>query len=101
MSPTPQTMWSSDNALTVTLAYTFTRDPSSQPEELPAEELPPVELPPVEVPPEEVPPGFTLPELFPAEGPPVPPGVVPVPEFVPADGPWVPPELFPAGPESL
>ena len=40
MSPTPQTMWSSDNALTVTLAYTFTRDPSSQPEELPPEELP-------------------------------------------------------------
>ena len=95
MSPTPQTMWSSDNALTVTLAYTFTRDPSSQPEELPAEELPPVELPPVEMPPEELPPV----EMPPVEVPPeeVPPVEMPPVELPPEEAPPVelPPEEAP------
>ncbi len=92
MSPTPQTMWSSDNALTVTLAYTFTRDPSSQPEELPAEELPPVELPPVEMPPEELPPV----EMPPVEVPPeeVPPVEIPPEELPPEEA---PPEEIPPG----
>ena len=90
MSPTPQTMWSSDNALTVTLAYTFTRDPSSQPEELPAEELPPEELPPEEMPPVEMPPE----ELPPVELPPeeVPPVEVPPVEMPPVE---MPPEEAP------
>ena len=90
MSPTPQTMWSSDNALTVTLAYTFTRDPSSQPEELPAEELPPVELPPAELPPVEVPPEEVPPEEVPPEE--LPPVEVPPVEIPPEE---VPPEEAP------
>ena len=95
MSPTPQTMWSSDNALTVTLAYTFTRDPSSQPEELPPVELPPVELPPEELPPVELPPV----ELPPEELPPVemPPEEMPPVELPPEEAPPVelPPEEAP------
>ena len=100
MSPTPQTMWSSDNALTVTLAYTFTRDPSSQPEELPAEELPPVELPPVEMPPEELPPVEVPPEEVPPEEVPpveVPPEEIPPEELPPEEAPpeEIPPEEAP------
>ena len=100
MSPTPQTMWSSDNALTVTLAYTFTRDPSSQPEELPPEEMPPVEMPPVEMPPEELPPVEMPPEeLPPEELPPVelPPVEMPPEEMPPEEAPPVemPPEELP------
>ena len=95
MSPTPQTMWSSDNALTVTLAYTFTRDPSSQPEELPAEELPPVEVPPVEVPPVEIPPEELPPEELPPEE--LPPVEIPPEELPPEEAPPVeiPPEEAP------
>ena len=33
MTPYPQNMWSSDNALTVTISYTFARDPASIPAE--------------------------------------------------------------------
>ncbi len=33
MSPYPQSMWGDENALTVTISYTFTRDPSSVPAE--------------------------------------------------------------------
>ncbi len=90
MSPTPQTMWSSDNALTVTLAYTFTRDPSSQPEELPPEEMPPVEMPPVEMPPEELPPVEMPPEELPPEE--LPPVEMPPEEMPPVE---MPPEEMP------
>ena len=97
MSPTPQTMWSSDNALTVTLAYTFTRDPSSQPEELPPEEMPPVEMPPVEMPPEELPPVEMPPEELPPEE--LPPVEMPPEELPPEETPpeEAPPEDSGAG----
>ena len=102
MSPTPQTMWSSDNALTVTLAYTFTRDPSSQPEELPPVELPPVEMPPVELPPVEMPPEEVPPEeVPPVEMPPeeMPPEEAPPVEMPPEELPpeEAPPEEIPPG----